>query len=31
MINEIIDNISRPSQVLRILKRRSKDDGESEE
>lgn len=30
MINEIVENISRPSQVLRILKRRSKDD-ESEE
>jgi len=31
MIGEIVDNIARPSQVLRILKRRSKEEGESEE
>ncbi len=31
MINEIIDNISRPSQIIKILKRRGKEDGESED
>lgn len=31
MIDEIIENISRPSQIIKILKRRGKDDGESED